>query len=169
MRYLLVLIAAVCVSSYADAQLRVNLNFNAGEQPIWGPAGYDRVDFYYLPDIEAYYNVPQRRYYYQENGRWVNRTLLPPRYRGYNLYTAHKVVMNEPSPYRNHDANMRRYASFKGRHDQQAIRDSRDERYFSNKNHPGYGNWKKQQDHDNGNGKHDNGNHNGRGNGRGRD
>jgi len=35
MRYLLVLIAAVLLSSAVDAQLRINLGFNVDRQPIW--------------------------------------------------------------------------------------------------------------------------------------
>jgi hypothetical protein len=174
MRYVLILIAAFCISAAADAQLHVNVNLNLGQQPLWGPAGYDRVEYYYLPDIEAYYNVSSRTYYYQENGRWINRASLPPRYRGFDLYNSHKVVINEPTPYRNHEANRQKYASFKGKHDQQPIRDSKDERYFSNKNHPEHNNWMKHQTEqkNNGkrdNGKHDNGNDKGRGNNRGRE
>jgi hypothetical protein len=45
------------------------------------------------------------------------------------------------------------YASFKGRHDQQPIRDSRDTKYYVNKNHPEHNNWVKQQKQNKGNGK----------------
>ncbi|MDP3148558.1 MAG: hypothetical protein Q8N83_05455, partial [Ignavibacteria bacterium] len=44
----------------------------------------------------------------------------------------------------------------KGRHDQQAIRDSRDSKYFVNKNHPEHNNWVKQQKNNNGNNKGEN-------------
>lgn len=154
MRYGLPVFAALFVATVASAQLHVNLNFNTDRQPIWGPAGYDRVEYYYLPDIEVYYNVPQHRYFYFERGRWASSASLPARYRGYDLYNSHKVVVNERTPYLHHEMYRDKYASFRGKHDQQAIRDSRDERYFGNKNHPEHGNWMKQQRHDNG---HDNG------------
>jgi hypothetical protein len=166
MRYVLVLIAAVLLSSTADAQLSIRLGLNVDRQPVWGPTGYDHVEYYYLPDIDAYYNVPQRRFYTQEGGRWVGRSSLPSRYRDYDLYNTHKVVVNERTPYRNHETYRNQYSSFKGRHDQESIRDSRDERYFVNKNHPEHNNWVKQQRHDNGN---HNGNGNGNRNGNGRD
>ncbi len=38
-----------------------------------------------------------------------------------------------------------KYASYKGRHDQEVIRDSHDSRYFVNKNHPEHKNSVKQQ------------------------
>lgn len=153
MRYLLALIVAVFLSSTADAQLRINLNFNIDRQPVWGPTGYDHVEYYYLPDIGVYYNVPQRMYYYNERGRWISRSSLPSRYRGFDLYNSYKVVLNEPAPYRNDSKYRAQYASFKGRHDQQPIRDARDPKYYVNPNHPEHNNWVKQQQHDNGNGK----------------
>jgi hypothetical protein len=163
MRYLLVLITAVFMSSIADAQVRINLNFNIDRQPVWGPTGYDHVEYYYLPDIEVYYNVPQHRFIYYERGRWISRSSLPPRYRGHDLYNSYKVVVNERTPYRNHNKYKQQYASYKGRHDQQPIRDSRDSKYFVNKNHPEHNNWVKQQKHNKGNEKEK-----GRGNNRGR-
>jgi len=145
MRHLLVLIIAVFLSSTVDAQVRVNLRPNIDIQPIWGPTGYDHVEYYYLPDIEVYYNVPQHKFFYNEKGRWISRSSLPSRYRGFDLYHAYKVVLSEPAPYRNHKKYGDQYSSYKGRQDQEVIRDSRDQKYFVNKNHPEHNNWVKQQ------------------------
>ncbi|RPI05463.1 MAG: hypothetical protein EHM64_06440 [Ignavibacteriae bacterium] len=164
MRTVLVFIAAVILSSTVNAQLHVNFNFNADRQPVWGPAGYDYVEYYYLPDIEVYYSVPQHKYFYYERGRWIGRSSLPSRYRGYNLYNSYKVVVNEPTPFRNHRTYRDKYSSYKGRHDQQPIRDARDPKYYGNPNHPEHNNWVRQHKHDNGNGK---GNGNAKENGRG--
>jgi len=153
MRHLLVLVMAVFLSNIVDAQVRINLNFNIDRQPIWGPTGYDHVEYYYLPDVEAYYYVPQQRFYYYEGGRWISGSSLPSRYGGYDLYNSYKVVVNEPTPYRHHTTYREKYSSYKGRHDQQAIRDSRDAKYFVNDHHPEHNTWVKQQKHDNGNGK----------------
>jgi hypothetical protein len=140
-----VFVVAVLLSSIAVAQVRVNLNFNIDQQPVWGPTGYDHVEYYYLPDIDVYYHVPQHKFFYQQNGRWISGSTLPSRYRGHDLYNSYKVVVNEPTPYRNHKKIKDQYSSFKGRHDQQPIRDSRDAKYFVNKNHPEHNNWVKQQ------------------------
>ena len=150
MRRLLVLIIAVFLSTTVQAQLSVSLGFNVDRQPVWGPTGYDHAEYYYLPDIGVYYNVPQHVFYYNEGGRWISRSSLPPRYRGYDLYNSYKVVVNEPTPYRNDKMYREKYASYKGRHDQGSIRDSHDSKYFVNKNHPEHKNWVKQQKHDNG-------------------
>ena len=153
MRYLFVVIAAVLLSTAVEAQIRINLGFNVDRQPIWGPAGYDHAEYYYLPDIEAYYSVPQHMYYFQERGRWIGRSTLPPRYRNFDLYGAHKEVINERSPWRNHAMYRDKYASFKGQHDQQPIRDARDPKYYANPHHPEHNNWVKQQKQNKGNGK----------------
>ena len=168
MRRILLVLGTMFIASIAAAQIHFNLNFNIDRQPIWGPAGYDHVEYYYLPDLEVYYNVPQQRWFYFERGRWMNGSSLPSRYRGYDLYHSYKVVVNEREPYRNHETYRAKYSSFKGHRDQQVIRDSRDSKYFVNKNHPEHGNWQKQQKHDNGNGK-DKGKDNGRGNNRRRE
>ncbi len=145
MRYIFAFIAAVLLSSTAFAQLSVRVNFNVDRQPIWGPTGYDHVEFYYLPDIDVYYNVPQHRYFYSEGSRWKSGSSLPSRYRGFDLYNSYKVVVNEPKPYLNDATYKEKYSSFKGRHDQESIRDSRDSRYYVNPNHPEHKNWVKQQ------------------------
>lgn len=150
MRYYFVLIVALClldISTTLDAQVNV---INLDSQPIWGPTGYDYVEYYYLPDIEAYYNVPQHRYYYYDNGRWQNNSYLPLRLLNCDLYNSYKVVVNEKEPWRHHKNYRDKYFSYKGRYDQQLIRDSMDKKYFANKNHPQHQNWLKQQNHDNG-------------------
>ncbi len=64
MRKLFFIVALVFITCSLHAQVHLNLNFNVESQPIWGPTGYDHVEYYYFPDIEAYYNVPQHMYYY---------------------------------------------------------------------------------------------------------
>ena len=51
----------VSLFSIDDAKAQINLHININQQPVWGPTGYDHVDYYYLPDINAYYNVPSRQ------------------------------------------------------------------------------------------------------------
>lgn len=148
MRYLIVLFTALFLSVTAEAQISIHLGFNIDRQPVWGPTGYDHVEYYYLPDIDAYYYVPGRRFYYFERNRWVSSASLPRRYRDYDLYNSYKVVVNEPHPYQHDKIYRDKYFSYRGRHDQQVIRDSRDEKYFINENHPDHRNWIDKQRHD---------------------
>src|ERR1700760_891156 len=109
-----------CITAkQADAQLRLNVNI--GSQPEWGPVGYDHADYYYMPDIGAYYDVPGHVYVYYSNNAWVRSAYLPPRYRNYDVYHGYKVVINQPRPWM-HDADYRvRYAGYRGHHDQGII------------------------------------------------
>jgi hypothetical protein len=167
MRYFLVLMVIICLAGTTNAQVSLGLSFNLNSQPAWGPTGNDYAEYYYLPDIETYYNVSQHRFYYNLNGRWIYSSNLPRRYRDYDLYNSYKVVVNERNPWRNHSTYRDKYSSFKDRHDQQPIRDSRDSKYFANRNHPEHNNWVRQQrrDDDNRNRSNNGNNGNGKGNG----
>lgn len=113
----------------AEAQISVNLGVNIGSQPAWGPVGYDYVDYYYLPDIDIYYDVPNHQYVYLNNNVWVRSRVLPARYASYNIYNGYKVVINEREPWRRADVIRTKYKGYKGRHDQVIIRNSADVKY----------------------------------------
>jgi hypothetical protein len=143
MKKLIILLAIctsglLCTATYAQVTFRVNI----ASQPIWGPVGYDHVDYYYLPDIEAYYSVSNHRYYYMENGSWRGRANLPERFRNYDVYNSRRVVINERKPYLRHNEFKARYAASNERSNQQSIRDSHETKYFENKNHPEHSKWK---------------------------
>ncbi len=168
----------------ANAQVHVNVNI--GVQPAWGPAGYDYAEYYYLPDIEAYYCVPRREFVYFDGGRWLFSANLPGRCGNYDLYSGYKVVLNERDPWCHFNEHRSMYAPYRYRHDQVIIRDGRGygnggyygRPYYDNRRNDdrGYGrgrDW--DRDRDNGRGRrdrdddrHDNGRHNGWGHGRGR-
>jgi hypothetical protein len=133
----------------ASAQVRVGINANIGIQPQWGPEGYDYVNYYYMPDIDVFYNVPKRQYIYSERGRWIFANSLPPQYNNFDLYNSYKVVVNENRPYRNADSYRKKYAGFKGNRQQVVIRNSHDSRYFSNKSHPEHEKWQKERNEQN--------------------
>ena len=138
-KIILILLIAVGWFIYKPANAQVSVNFNIGAQPVWGPVGYSYVEYYYMPDIEAYYYVPSRQFIYLTNGRWIFATTLPYRYRSYNIYSGYKVVINEPRPYLHFGAHKIRYAKFKGNNGRQAIiKNSNDPKYYVVKGHPKY-------------------------------
>lgn len=113
-----------------NAQIRLGLSINLGTQPEWGPAGYGRADYYYLPDVDAYYDVPSKQFIYLEGNNWVFRSSLPAQYRNYDLYNGYKVVINEPRPYMHatyYRDNYGQYRNWQGTR-QVAIRDRRNDR-----------------------------------------
>jgi len=142
------------ISMY-KAEAQVSVNINIGSQPLWGPAGYDYVNYYYLPDLDMYYDVPRGMFVYFNSGRWVFAASLPARYRNYNLYNCYKVVINDRDPWLRESYYRGHYHSFRGYH-QDDWRDSHDERY-----------WRERQKHEGGydNGWGNGGRNNGRGNG----
>jgi hypothetical protein len=115
------LVGAVAFAEPLKAQ--VNVQVNVGTQPQWGPAGYDYVDYYYLPDIELYYHVPTRRFIYLDAGQWAFSYNLPYRCRDYDLYSGYKIVLTGRDPYFNFHQHRRQYASYCRRGGQIVIRD----------------------------------------------
>lgn len=128
----------------AAAQVQANIQVNIGAQPVWGPVGYDRADYYYLPDIDVYYNVSRRKYVYLQEGHWVFSAQLPLKYQDYDMDRAYKVVINDPAPYRHNTQYRADYAKYKGNHSQEIIRNSHDSKYYQIKGHPEHENWKKE-------------------------
>ena len=107
-------IGSLALTQQSQAQLRVGVNINIGDQPSWRAPGYNYVEYYYLPDIESYYYVPTRQFIYMSGGRWIYSSSVPQRYRGYNLNTGYKVVINRPNAYNYFEEDRRKYGR---RHD----------------------------------------------------
>ncbi len=112
---LVILGIALFIAGSVKAQVAVTVNL--GLAPMWGPVGYSSARYYYLPDVEAYYDIPSSMFIYQSGGVWVHRTYLPARYSNYDLYHGYKVVMTDyhgTRPYYQHRDYKRKYA--KGYH-----------------------------------------------------
>ncbi len=148
-RFMLIALVAVSVFTTASAHAQVSVKVNIGTQPVWGPTGYDHVDYYYMPDIDAYYYVPKQQYVYREGNNWVFRKTLPPQYKSYDVYKNYKVVINEKKPWLKDEEYRKKYESYKNKHDQEVIRDSHDSKYFVNKKHPEHNKWVNEHKHKN--------------------
>ncbi len=181
------LIAGVSIQrSFAQ----VSVNINIGSQPLWGPTGYDYVQYYYLPDIDAYYNVANRQFIYMDRNRWVFANALPGYYQC-DLDRCYKVVVNDANPWMRADFYRNRYVQYRGYYDRQRIirnttdvryvqvhrwDDRRDDRRYYGDNdwrrNNGNTNWRVNNDHNNGwrdNGRDNNWNNNNNGRGNDRD
>lgn len=91
---------AALVSPAAHAQVSINAQFG---HPAWGPAVPQGTQYYYVPEIDGYYDLAAQRYIVLRNGRWVPVATLP----GYNPASFHPVVVDyrgrEPwAQYRDH-------------------------------------------------------------------
>lgn len=95
-----------------------NVNVHVGTPPVWGPVGYDNVEYYYLPDIQVYYDIRLTQYIYFGNGKWVRSKYLPRYCRNYDLYHGYKVVLADyhgNAPYTDFNTHkVKYYKGYKG-------------------------------------------------------
>ncbi|MEN6619789.1 MAG: hypothetical protein ABFC28_09940 [Rikenellaceae bacterium] len=119
----------------SSAQFGVKININL--QPKWGPADYDYVEYYYMPEYDIYYYAPERQFIYRNGREWVFSRNLPYQYRNVDLYSTYKVVINEPKPYLRHNYYSSHYKEYKhARSKQEIIRDAkRPTKYVSTYRH----------------------------------
>lgn len=90
---LFLLVTLLAISFTTQAQVSVNVNL--GTPPVWAPRNAEPARYYYLPEIETYYDVPSRRYIYIKNGSWFRSATLPAQYRNYNLYKGQTVYLTD--------------------------------------------------------------------------
>lgn len=62
--------------------------------PPWAPPYYSGVRYYYLPDIEAYYDLSDQEFIYLDRGQWLFSPTLPSIYSGYDLYNGFVIALN---------------------------------------------------------------------------
>jgi len=113
MKTLKLVVVGMMLILAGSAMGQISVNVHIGTPPAWGPAGYNSVRYYYLPDVEAYYDVQNSMFIYMVGNSWVHRSYLPARYKNYDLYGGYKVVMNDyrgNSPYSNFKSYKIKYA-----------------------------------------------------------
>lgn len=108
--FIIAAITGIVALTSGQSNAQVSLNVNIGTQPAWVPAGYQNVNYYYLPEVNAYYDVPQRQFVYLNRNSWIRSRSLPARYEGYNLYRGRKVVVYGNQPYRSYYTHRVKYA-----------------------------------------------------------
>jgi len=117
MKTLKLVIFGIALFLAGVTQAQVSVHLNIGVQPLWAPVGYADTRYYYLPDVESYYDVNTAMFIYLDGNSWIHRRYLPGRYRNYDLYRGYKVGMRDyhgNTPYYHHREYRTRYA--KGYH-----------------------------------------------------
>jgi hypothetical protein len=134
----LILVSAIAMSGLiyqtANAQIGVHFNINLGARPVvveQAPV-YNDADFYYLPEVEAYYSVNQHCYYYQDGGNWISAAYLPGRFHDYDWQHANHYAVREARPYLHNDVYRARYGGLEGRRDWN-YRDERSTRVYADR------------------------------------
>jgi hypothetical protein len=127
----LIILSAIAMSGLiyntADAQIGIHLGFHFGpRRVVYAPAPvvveqapvyyqaepvYDdsNDNYYYLPDVDAYYSVNEQCYYYNDGGSWISAACLPGAYRDYDWRNAPRYEVRAPRPYLRNDFYRSRY------------------------------------------------------------
>lgn len=79
--------AGAAAPSAAHAQVAVNVQFG---HPTWGPVAPAGAQYYYVPEIDGYYDLQAQDYIVQRGGRWAHYRTLP----GYDPRNFHPVVVD---------------------------------------------------------------------------
>ena len=123
----LILLSTIAASSLmyqsASAQIHVGLHINLGGPVYTTPAPvyqepapvYSDVDYYYLPDVEAYYSVSRHCYYYNDGRTWVSAAYLPGAYRDFDFARARRFEVHEARPYMHNDVYRQRFGGVEHR------------------------------------------------------
>ena len=93
-------VAFVAAPTTSHAQVGVNIQLG---HPTWGPAAPAGAQYYYVPEIDGYYDLQAQNYIVQRDGNWARYNSLP----GYDPRNFHPVVVDyrgrQPwNQYRNH-------------------------------------------------------------------
>ena len=82
------LVSALALLAAPTAQAQVGVNINIGA-PAWGPQAPYGTQYYYIPEIDGYYDLYAQQYIVLQDGYWVP---LPQLY-GYDPYQFHPVAI----------------------------------------------------------------------------
>ncbi len=131
---LLTMCFALSLASFtpAAAQVKVNININIDKQPSWGPSGYDYAEFYFIPELNIYYDVANALFYYLSGNSWIGAKYLPVKYKKYDLSSMYKVVMNGVSqPWLDNKKHKKTYKNYINDRTQVPIRQTADSKHES--------------------------------------
>ena len=92
MKAIKILILGLIMTSFST-QSQIKVNF--GTPPVWAPADRVATQYYYLPEIDSYYDVPTSQFIYVRKGAWYRSKALPARYKAYNLKSARVIYLTD--------------------------------------------------------------------------
>ncbi|MBD1394688.1 hypothetical protein [Mucilaginibacter glaciei] len=139
------------VYNTAEAQISIHLGFNVPvRRVVYAPAPQpvqtvyddnfdDSDDYYYLPEVEAYYSLSRQCYFYNDGARWISAAYLPGSYRNYDWRTARHFEIRGRRPYMNHDVYRGRWGGNDNRGDWNRGNNNYAGRGYDNRNYGGGG------------------------------
>jgi hypothetical protein len=107
----LILCAVVMTAAamFTTASAQSNEESNVESQQKNAVDVSENVQYYYLPEIDAYYYVPRKQFIYQSAGHWTFSASLPSAHKDYDLQSGNKIVINQAGAYRFNDQHKQQY------------------------------------------------------------
>lgn len=118
----------------SDAQVRFHIGVNFGTAPVYvqqQPVAVEDVqysdndDYYYLPDVDAYYDVADQAYCYMDGDRWVRAAYLPGRFHDFDWRYARHYEVRARRPFMHNDFYRSRFNGFAGGNPDWRMHDNR--------------------------------------------
>ncbi|MCP4978565.1 MAG: hypothetical protein GY931_20660 [Maribacter sp.] len=105
LKTLVLFVAYIILLAFASCGPVVISSRPSSPPPPWFyPNRLEVVRYVYFPEISIYYDITARTYLYLDGGLWVRHSVLPARYRNYDLRRSrYERIRNY------HDDNIRRY------------------------------------------------------------
>jgi len=92
---LTMLAALIMLASAFTSRAQVSLSVHIGSPPVWAPPVYAHtIRYYYIPEIDSYYDAVNQGYYYNDGPSWVFSASLPGIYASYNIGSLHHIAVN---------------------------------------------------------------------------
>jgi hypothetical protein len=111
MNKLQITLAASILMFTLQASAQFSVSVNLGSRPQYYDRYENQVSYYYLPEIEAYYDVNSAVFIYNGPRGWVRTTYLPEYCRNYDVNRGYKVAVNYTgrNPYVNFNYDRQKY------------------------------------------------------------
>lgn len=111
MSKLQITLAASILMFTLQASAQFSVSVNLGIRPQYHNRYENQVSYYYLPEIEAYYDVNSAVFIYNGPRGWVRTTYLPEYCRNYDVNSGYKVAVNYNgrNPYVNFNYDRQKY------------------------------------------------------------
>lgn len=88
------LIGAFILFFAVQSSAQVSVSLNIGSRPDWCGHYENDVEYFYLPEIEAYYDVNAALFIYLGPHGWIRTAYLPEYCHDYDLNRGYKVVID---------------------------------------------------------------------------
>ena len=120
MKVLKLLVIVLSFATAANAQILTRKVVTV-QAPIWAQSKNVAANYYYLPEIDTYYDVPAQQFIYLNNSSiWVKSKRLPASQKAYNLKNGKIIYLTEykgKKPYLHHKSHKAKYYGITQKHD----------------------------------------------------